>query len=166
MLWTFSFYFLLTKADAKELTLLAASPPHNVKFNLILQNFGHWRLHRAHGSYRFRHSQAHQNLHIGSMLMSWPETTEHTNVLLMRPRDSEMTFLFCPDPRIFVTSMVLIRPAENFWVITPQTSLKFLGQNQFGDQFWGQSEARKGWPQVILGPGAMGLTGGLPLDLK
>ena len=58
------------------------------------------------------------------------------------------------------------RPAEKFWVVTPQTSLKFLGQNLFGDQFWGQSEAGKVWPQAILGPGAMGLTGGLPLDLK
>ena len=36
-----------------------------------------------------------------------------------------------------------IRPAEKFWVVTPQTSLKFLGQNLFGDQFWGQSEAGK-----------------------
>ena len=35
------------------------------------------------------------------------------------------------------------RPAEKFWVVTPQTSLKFLGQNLFGDQFWGQSEAGK-----------------------
>ena len=39
------------------------------------------------------------------------------------------------------------RPAKNFWVVTPQTSLKFLGQNLFGDQFWGQSEARKMWPR-------------------
>ena len=33
--------------------------------------------------------------------------------------------------------MVRTRPAEKFWVVTPQTSLKFLGQNLFGDQFWG-----------------------------
>ena len=46
------------------------------------------------------------------------------------------------------------RPAENFWVVTPQTSLKFLGQNLFGDQFWGRSEAGKVCPQAILGPGA------------
>ena len=39
--------------------------------------------------------------------------------------------------------LVDTRPAEKFWVITPQTSLKFLGQNLFGDQFWGQSEAGK-----------------------
>ena len=58
------------------------------------------------------------------------------------------------------------RPAEKFWVVTPQTSLKFLGQNLFGDQFWGQSEAGKVWPKAILGPWAMGLTGGLPLDIE
>ena len=60
----------------------------------------------------------------------------------------------------------MVRPAENFWVVMPQTSLKFLGQNLFGDQFWGQLETGKVRPQAILGPGAIGLTGGLPLDLK
>ena len=59
-----------------------------------------------------------------------------------------------------------IRPAEKFWVVMPQTSLKFLGQNLFGDQFWCQSEAGKVWPQAILGPGAMGLTGGVALGPK
>ena len=34
---------------------------------------------------------------------------------------------------------------------TPQTLLKFLGQNLFGDQFWGWSEARKVCPQAIRG---------------
>ena len=29
-----------------------------------------------------------------------------------------------------------VRPAENFWVVTPQTSLKFIGQNLVGDQIW------------------------------
>ena len=55
------------------------------------------------------------------------------------------------------------RPAENFCVVTLQTQLKFLGQNLFGDQFWGRSEAGKVCPQAILGPGA---DRGLPLDLK
>ena len=67
---------------------------------------------------------------------------------------------------LFQSSLVYVRPADKIWVLTPQTSLKFLDQNLFGDQFWGQSEAGKVWPQAILGPGAMGLTGGLPLDLK
>ena len=31
------------------------------------------------------------------------------------------------------------RPAENFWEVMPQTPFKFLGQNLFGDHFWGQS---------------------------
>ena len=62
--------------------------------------------------------------------------------------------------------MVYTRPAENFCVVTLQTQLKFLGQNLFGDQFWGRSEAGKVCPQAILGPAAKGLTGGLPLDLK
>ena len=35
------------------------------------------------------------------------------------------------------------RPAEKFWVVTPQTPVKFLGQNLFGDHFWGRSEAGK-----------------------
>ena len=59
-----------------------------------------------------------------------------------------------------------IRPAENFCVAMLQTPLRFLGQNLFGDQFWSWSEAGKVCPQAILGPGAKGLTGGLPLDLK
>ena len=45
----------------------------------------------------------------------------------------------------------LCNPAENFWVVTPQTPLEFLGQNLFTDQFWGRSEAGKVWPQAILG---------------
>ena len=58
------------------------------------------------GKTGFTHSKAgsplwshwiYQNL----MLMSWQETTEHTNVLLW-PRDSKMTFLFCPLPRFFL----------------------------------------------------------------
>ena len=57
-----------------------------------------------------------------------------------------------------------IRPA--ICVVKPQTLLKFLGQNLFGDHFWGQSEDGKVWPQAILALGAMGLTGWLPLDLK
>ena len=48
----------------------------------------------------------------------------------------------------------------------PQTPFKFLGQNLFGDHFWGQSEDGKVWPQAILGLGAMGLTGGYGADLK
>ena len=59
-----------------------------------------------------------------------------------------------------------IMPVEKCYVVTPQTPLKFLGQNLFGDHFGGQSEAGKLWPQATLGPGANGLTGGLPLDLK
>ena len=59
-----------------------------------------------------------------------------------------------------------IMPVEKFCVVTPQTPLKFLGQNLFGDHLRGQSEAGKLWPQAILGPGAIGLTGGLPLDLR
>ena len=59
-----------------------------------------------------------------------------------------------------------IMPVEKFCVVTPQTPLKFLGQNLFGDHFGGQSEAGKLWPQAILGPGANGLTRGLTLDLK
>ena len=43
----------------------------------------------------------------------------------------------------FIKINVCNRPAEKFWVVTPQTSLKFLGQNLFGNQFWGQSEAGK-----------------------
>ena len=62
--------------------------------------------------------------------------------------------------------LVYIRPAEDFYVVTLQTQLKFLGQNLFGDQFLGRSEARKVCPQAILGQAAKGLTGGLPLDLK
>ena len=54
------------------------------------------------------------------------------------------------------------RPAEKFWVVMPQTPLKFLGQNLLGDHLGGRSEAGKVWPQAILGPGAMGLTGGCP----
>ena len=38
---------------------------------------------------------------------------------------------------------IQFRPAEKFWVVMPQTSLKFLGQNLYGDQFWGQLEAGK-----------------------
>ena len=52
------------------------------------------------------------------------------------------------------------RPAKNFCVVMLQTPLKFLGQNLFGDPFWGWSEAGKVRPQAILGPGAKGLTGG------
>ena len=59
-----------------------------------------------------------------------------------------------------------IMPVEKCYVVTPQTPLKFLGQNLFGDHFGGQSEAGKLWPQAILGPGATGLTGRSPLDLK
>ena len=61
---------------------------------------------------------------------------------------------------IILYGELVIKPAENFWVVTPLTSLKCLVQNLFGDQFWCQSEAGKVWPQAILGPGAMGLTGG------
>ena len=51
-------------------------------------------------------------------------------------------------------------------MVTPQTPLESLGQNLFGDQFWGQSEAGKVWPQAILGTGAMRLTGVVVLGPK
>ena len=50
------------------------------------------------------------------------------------------------------------RPAEKFLVVTPQTPLKLLGQNLFGDHFWGRSEPGKVWPQAILGPRATPLS--------
>ena len=60
--------------------------------------------------------------------------------------------------RYILTSAIVTRPAEKFWVVTPQTPLKFLGQNLFGDQFWSQSEARKVWPQATLCPRATPLS--------
>ena len=51
-------------------------------------------------------------------------------------------------------------------MVTLQTPLDFLGQNLFGDQFWGQSEAGKVCPQAILGQGAKGLTRGVALGPK
>ena len=63
-------------------------------------------------------------------------------------------------------SLVYIRPAEKFWVVTPQTPLKLLSQNLFGDHFWGRSEAGKLWPQAILCPRATPMSAPYPLDLK
>ena len=92
---------------------------------------------------------------------SWERSTEPLGWLKMGLNQVELSFDLC-----YKNCLLYSRPAEKFWVVTPQTPLKLLGKNLYGDHFWGRSEAGKVWPQAILGPGAMGLTGGLPLDLK
>ena len=62
--------------------------------------------------------------------------------------------------------MVSIRAGENFQSSMPQTKLNLLDQNLLPNHFWGQSGAGKVWPQAILGPGPVRLTGGKMADLK
>ena len=73
-------------------------------------------------------------------------------------------YVFCPGGGKFLfhyQGVVQFRPAEKFCVVTPQTPLKFLGQNLIGDQFWSRSEAGKVCPQAILGTWVKGMTGGV-----
>ena len=58
-----------------------------------------------------------------------------------------------------------IMPVEKCYVVTPQTPLKFLGQNLFGNQFW-VDQRPESVPQAILGPRATPLSALYPLDLK
>ena len=58
------------------------------------------------------------------------------------------------------------RAGENFQSYLPQTKLNLLDQNLLPNHFWGQSGAGKVWPQAILGPGPVRLTGGKMADLK
>ena len=59
---------------------------------------------------------------------------------------------------VFCVDEMVIRPAKKFCMATLQTPLKFLGQNLFGDQFWGWSEAGKVCPKSTLGPGTTPLS--------
>ena len=66
--------------------------------------------------------------------------------------------------RCYVQSGMYISAGENFQSSMPQTKHNLLDQNLVPNHIWGQLGAGKVWPQAILGPGPVRLTGRKMVD--